>query len=124
MSGKYALEKPVGLRRLSLICLNRLNLARLFRLVSFGIDNNPPSALIRWHTVSRSTKIENLKSLAESQQQEHHHATYFDISHAVSLNSCDASAVVELDLPHTAQVCQKILDKLASLDIPHLERTI
>ena len=47
--------------------------------------------------------------------------TYLDVRQAVPLHGCDASTFVELDLPNAAEVGQKVLDKLASLDIPHLE---
>ena len=46
---------------------------------------------------------------------------YLDVCHAVSLDSSDTATLIELDLPHTAQVCQQVLDEFARLYIPHLE---
>jgi hypothetical protein len=50
--------------------------------------------------------------------------TYFDICHVFPLNGRNATPFIELDLPDPAQICQEVLDKLPSLDIPHFECTI
>ena len=80
----------------------------------------------RWSggTPSREAPKSNtwvLVSQREVIRNGHH---YLNIRHAVSLNSCHASPVIKLDLPHAAKICQKILDELARLDIPHLQRAV
>lgn len=49
---------------------------------------------------------------------------YLNICHIIPLHGCHTASLVKLDLPNPGQVRQEIPNKLASLDIPHLESPI
>lgn len=98
----------------------------IHHLVTVDINDDPMAALAFWYSITGRTKVKDLRiSLANgSWTAKGGRSKYLYVRQAVALYSGDTSPLVEIDLPHTAQVSQQILDKSAVRNIPHFERPI
>lgn len=84
-----------------------MRLHRIYRLRDFlaqAIDHDPPSALIRRHSVSYCSEVDD-----------------FDVSVSVPRNGGHASSLVELALPHTRQIREDVAHNSSGRDVPDFQ---
>ena len=97
----------------------------LFDLASVNIYDNPLPTPRGGNPIPSGAKIKNLSLASDSiHSSSIMRISYLNIRYIVPLHSCNTPSVVELDLPHTAQIRKKILDALARPYVPHLKGTI
>jgi hypothetical protein len=108
---------------LHLVCISRICVRYILCLVASVVNNDTTTSLIYRDTIPGSTKVKNLASLVLCLCSSDHIA-YLNVRQAVSLNSSDASTLIELDLPDSTEIRQQILDELARIDVPHLKRAV